>query len=259
MLSAFSSSRRVLPHPQEVLRKGKNLPIPRKCYRQVIDLMRPCLVFGVPFTSLRVTENMTLRSQHRRRRLICPVILALLCAAACSRPADVPTGGTLQDDAAPFRPDSHGDGDDSATPPIAPPEKGLPFRDSQTLPPGTLLTVRLKGAITTGTATSQNSFQAVVDEPVVVEGNTLIPRGTAVVGRIESSRISKVKPNQAYVRLALESVQMGGLEVPVQTASLFTRETPQSDESIRMEKGRRLTFRLMEPVVLNTQSANVGR
>jgi len=199
---------------------------------------------------------MSLSSECRRRRLIYPVILALLCAAACSRPADVPTAGTIQDNPAPFRPDS---GDDSAAPAIAPPEKGLPFRDSQTLPPGTLLTVRLKGAITTGTTISPNSFQAVVDEPVVVEGNTLIPRGTAAVGRIESSRISKVKPNQAYVRLALQSVHIGGLDVSVQTASLFTRETPQRDESIRMEKGRRLTFRLMEPVVVNTQSAQAGR
>jgi hypothetical protein len=199
-----------------------------------------------------------LRSQYRRR-LICPVIVALLCAAACSRPADLPTAGSLQDNPAPFRPDSHGEGDDSAAPSIAPPEKGLPFRDSETIPPGTLLTVRLKGAITTGTTISENSFQAVVDEPVVTDGNILIPRGTAVVGRIESSRISKVKPNQAYVRLALESVHIGGLEVPVQTASLYARETPQSDDSIRMEKGRRLTFRLMEPLVVNTQSAKVGR
>lgn len=200
-----------------------------------------------------------LSSEYWRRRLICPVILVLLCSAACSRPADLPTEGTIQDNSAPFRPDSHGDGDESAGQPVGPPEQGLPFRDSQSLPAGTLLTVRLKGAITTGTTISENSFQAIVDEPVIIEGNTLIPRGTTVVGRVESSRISTLRPNRAYVRLALESMHIGGMEVPVQTASLFTRETPQRDESIRMEKGRRLTFRLMEPVVLNTQSAKVGR
>lgn len=197
---------------------------------------------------------------RRRRFLIWPLVVAMLCAAACSRPTGIPAEGTVQDNPAPFRPDSHTDTDDaSAAPPTGPQEKGLPFRESQDLPAGTLLTVRLDGAITAGTSMTQNSFEAVVDEPVVLEGNTLIPRGTTVVGRIEAARISSVKPNRAYVRLSLQSVHIGGLDVPVQTASLFTRQIPESDDLIRVEKGHRLTFRLTEPIFLNSQRAKVGR
>ena len=86
-------------------------------------------------------------------------------------------------------------------------------------------------------------------EPVVVEGNTLIPSGTSVAGRVEAARSSKLKPNRGYVRLALKTVQLGGLSVPLQTASLFAREATFGDDpasNIHLEKGRRLTFRLTE-------------
>lgn len=191
-----------------------------------------------------------------RRVLISPLIVVLLCLAACSRPAGGPAEGALQDTAAPFRTADPGDTSGEY---VSPPEKGLPFRDSQSLPAGTLLTVRLSSAITAGTSISANSFEGVVDEPVVIDGNTLIPRGATVIGRVQSARISSVKPNRAFVRLALQSVHIGDLDIPIQTASLFTRETPQSDELIRVENGRRLTFRLSDSLSLNVQRAKAGR
>lgn len=193
----------------------------------------------------------------RHGRLIWPVILALLSAAACSRPTGVPTPRSAQQSPTPFHAES--DEAEAGAPPAGPQQTGLPFHDSETIPAGTLLTVRLKGAVTAGTSITANSFVAVVDEAVMVDGNTLIPRGTIAAGRIESARISAVKPNRAYVRLALQSVHIAGVDVPLQTASLFTRQNPQSDDLIRLEDGRRLTFRLTESVPLATQRAQVGR
>jgi len=204
---------------------------------------------------------------RRRRSVIWPMVLASLCAllgeVGCSRPTGVPTADTTPADQAPFN--DHGSGaagpsavEPSAAQPGGSSQTGLPFHDSQSLPAGTMLTIRLKGPVTVGDSAAEASFEAVIDEPVVIEGNTLIPRGTAASGRIESARISKVKPNRGYVRLALESVQIGGLDVPVQTASLFARQTPQNDAVIRLEKGRRLTFRLTEPLYVSTQRAQAG-
>jgi len=199
-------------------------------------------------------------SQFRTRRgLTWLVMLALLSAVACSRPSGVPAAGTPQDNAAPFRPDNPRDSEEPSTAPGSGFSAGnLPFHDSQSLPAGTLLTVRLKGELTAGTSISRTGFEAIVDQPVVVDGNTLLPRGTTASGRIEAVRISTVKPNRAYVRLALESVHVGGVDVPVQTASLFARQSSQSEDLIRLEKGRRLTFRLTEPLVLSTQRAQMG-
>lgn len=133
-----------------------------------------------------------------------------------------------------------------------------PFHDSQNLPAGTLLTVRLKNPVAATNSVTEASFEATVEEPVVVEGNTLIPRGSVAAGRVESAHSSQLKPNRGYVRLALASVRVGDVDVPMQTASLFARQSPGVDDSsplTGLEKGRRLTFRVTEPVYITNQRA----
>jgi hypothetical protein len=141
------------------------------------------------------------------------------------------------------------------------PEAGLPFHDSQNLPAGTLLTVRLKHPISAQNPAANGTFEALVDEAVVIEGNRLVPRGAVVEGRVESARASDVRRNGGYVRLALDSLHLAGGSLPIRTSSLFVRgnagsnplpqgEIPSGAPSasvVRIEKGRRLTFRLTEP------------
>jgi hypothetical protein len=107
-----------------------------------------------------------------------------------------------------------------------------------------------------------DAFEAVVDQPVVIEGNKLIPLGARVSGRVESARASDLTRNRGYVRLVLDSIHVSGLDVQVKTSSLFVRgkagqtqtlrsEVSQGEASttvMRLEKGRRLIFRLTEPV-----------
>jgi type IV secretory pathway VirB10-like protein len=151
-------------------------------------------------------------------------------------------------------------------------ETGLPFHDPANLPAGTLLTVRLKTPISAENPGANGTFEAVVDAPVVIEGNRLVPRGATVAGRVESARVSKVKRNRGYVRLVLDSIHFDGVRLPIQTSSLFVRgsagdaqvgETTQGEASaavIRLEKGRRLTFRLTEPAyVAASQRTRVDR
>jgi hypothetical protein len=189
-------------------------------------------------------------------------MLPLVFAVSCSRQIDVPTEEPSQADQTPFREKGTGESGSDAIGSVAglshADGNGLPFRNSQYVPAGTLLTVRLKSSITAGNSATRKLFQAVIEEPVVIEGNTMIPQGAIVAGRIESSRISKVKPDRGYVRLALESVHVGGLDVPVQTASLFAPQAPQDQETLRLEKDRRLTFRLTQSVSLNGQRAQLN-
>jgi hypothetical protein len=127
---------------------------------------------------------------------------------------------------------------------------GNDFRGTfQELPAGTLLTVRLKRSVYASTSPSEGSFEAVVEQPVVMDGNIIIPKGANVAGRVESAQTSRIKPNRGYVRLALQSVDIGDRQVALQTASLFAREAPLGNQPIsviHLEQGRRLTFRLAE-------------
>jgi len=202
--------------------------------------------------------------------LLLMVLPALLWTAGCARPS-----GPQSDDAA-LHSDQHPvpfhepgatarPGDSPATQENGrSSESGLPFHESQNLPAGTLLTVRLKTPVAAANPGANGTFEGVVDEPVVIEGNKLVPRGAMVAGRVESARVSNVKRDHGYVRLVLDSIHMGGVSLPIQTSSLFVRgnagdaqavgaegtpgETPKKVSTIviRLEKGRRLTFRLTE-------------
>jgi hypothetical protein len=200
--------------------------------------------------------------------------LALLWAVGCARP-DGPPSDSSATHADPHQvPFEAGDGSLprpgglSAAKDTDPSSgTGLPFHDSQNLPAGTLLTVRLKNPISADHPGPNATFDAVVDEPVVIAGNRLIPRGVTVAGRVESAGTSNVRHNRGYVRLALDSIQFTDAKLPIQTSSLFVRGNAgdpvprsgvlpigdpgsQAPAAIRLEKGRRLTFRLTEPAYL---------
>jgi hypothetical protein len=138
-------------------------------------------------------------------------------------------------------------------------EGALPFNDSQAVPAGTLLSVRLKASIS-----SANSalFEGTVEEPILVRGKTLIANGTPVMGHVQFVSSPRLKPDRNYVRLVLSSIRLSGSDVPIQTASLFTRHHNPSDPSdpvIFLEKGHHLTFRLTQAVYPGTQTAQNTR
>jgi len=203
--------------------------------------------------------NMCRMSEFGRSRAwIGPLLGVVLLSLACSRRSpDLPTEGAAQPGQTPF--DTHASSDtdsEQSNSSSGVSDTNPPFQ-SEFLPSGTLLTISLKAPVVAVNG-SKDSFEGTVDEPVSIDGNVLIPRGATVSGRIESARISKVRPDRGYVRLALDAVEIDSSSLRVQTASLFARQLPQSDTppgTIRLEKGRRLTFRVTEPIFFHAQSA----
>src|SRR5260370_38402175 len=72
---------------------------------------------------------------------------------------------------------------------------------SPSLPAGTLLTVRLQKSLSSLGVRAGEIFSAVVDKPIVIDGNTLGARGTGGSGRVESDQTSPPPPNSASLRL----------------------------------------------------------
>jgi hypothetical protein len=148
---------------------------------------------------------------------------------------------------------------------------GPPFRAEshpRILPSGTLLTVELEESLSTAKARPGDAFKASIAAPLTIEGDTLIERGTAVIGRVESAQLqgdrAGLVPGSGYFRLTLNEITVQGRQLALQTSSLFARGTSQpakdsyprspSDadlDSVQVQKGRRLTFRLKTPVTLN--------
>jgi len=211
------------------------------------------------------------RLRRPRGGTVLPLLLSL-CWVACSRPGSNQGASDAGQHQVPFREGGESETADlsptSSSPPAEQsegPGTGVPFRYPQSLPAGTLLTVRLKDPISSNGAAAGGAFAAIVDEPVVIEGETVVPRGASVAGRVESARPSTMNRNQGYLRLSLDKVDIAGRGLPIRTSSLFARGTarePQPDDAsvvVVLEQGRRLTFRLTEPLDVVSKAAIPSR
>lgn len=201
-------------------------------------------------------------AQFGKLPLLAAALLVALWGAGCSRPVSMRSGdesARSETSAVPFtniaeRPDSQSANQQTA----------IPIGASQSLPVGTMLTVRLNDPVWTDAPNASGTFEATVDEAVTLDGITFVSRGANVSGRVESAGASAIKSNRNYVRLTLDSISLAGRDVPIQTSSLFARGQASISASgepgdplavIHLDKGRRLTFRLTEPVYVASQKA----
>ena len=212
---------------------------------------------------------MFLMRKFRRWPGLALLVLCLISAAGCSRRVALNGSPAAHDSDTrdlPFHSDAEAVSPDAARPGVPNPHEaiskgGVPFNspDPGLLPPGTLLTVRLEGSLTGSRATIGKPFHGRVEEPVVVDGRTVIPRDAEVKGRVESARLPKPDGHGGYLRLTLDSIHVDDKEVPLVTSSLFARgvlvdaddsgtaarPSPDRKSAIRLKKGRPLTFRLI--------------
>ncbi len=105
------------------------------------------------------------------------------------------------------------------------------------VPAGTSVAVRLQSAVSSSSARSGDSFDAVLDEPLVVNGQTIAGRGTPVTGRVVAARASGHLKTPAYLRITLASIHINGRAVPVQASSVFLQGQSHNKRNLTMIGG----------------------
>jgi hypothetical protein len=131
------------------------------------------------------------------------------------------------------------------------------------IPAGTEVTVRLQSALSSANSRAGDSFQAVLVEPMVVGDKMVVPPGAVVTGSVVGGKTSGGSNDPGYLRVTLASIAMNGKPVPLETSSIFAkggsreRHGASTEPSInhgqgdvRFSTGRRLTFRLVQPLHL---------
>ena len=147
---------------------------------------------------------------------IIPVLLALALAVGCSK---VPSASADNSDSGAGNSSSN-DGSSSASDSSSAMASGYLAPARLVIPAGTPLTVRLQSEVSSASAQSGDTFDAVVDEPVVVKGETMIPRGANVTGRVVAANKGGRLHKPAYLRITLASVHMHGKNLQVDTSSI---------------------------------------
>ncbi len=155
---------------------------------------------------------------------------------------------------------------------------------SEGIPAGTQISIRLGAALSSADAQAGDSFDAVLDESVIIAGKTFVLRGTPVTGRVVDTKVG-ARHDPGYLRITLASVALNGRSIPLQTSSIFTKggwyeklkaatNASQADGKgtgpeavaqsaagtgpsytaipgdVRFSTGQRFTFRLIQPLHL---------
>jgi hypothetical protein len=103
-----------------------------------------------------------------------------------------------------------------AATPAAAPKPAAP--KMATVPAGTGVNVRLTEGIDVDSSRAGMTFKAVVDDPVIVDGSTLIPRGaSAILEAIHVEQSGKMKGSDK-VTLKLNAIGFGGFVYPVSSS-----------------------------------------
>src|SRR5437660_8839401 len=139
----------------------------------------------------------------------------LLLSASCSKPnSNQPSDNTAQN---PDNTAAQPAADNSQQPA---PQARVPV--TITVPAGKVLTVRLADELGSKISQAGQSFGGTLAKPVEVNGETVIPAGARVQGEVVDAKPLGRFAGGAQLQLKLDSVRVGGQEMPIQTA-MFTQ------------------------------------
>ena len=122
-------------------------------------------------------------------------------------------------------------------------DSGVPFSQTKaaatdvTIPAGSTLEVRMQSALSSANAFSGQRFDAVLDQPVTVDGKTVIPSGADVTGRVVAARHSGRLHDPGYLRITLASINLSGKPVELETSSLFFEGSSHKTRNVAMIGG----------------------
>ncbi len=144
----------------------------------------------------------------------------LLAGAGCSKQMATPASAALKGSdqagaAAPFA------SKDSNKTEHAKSESGSLVPQEVVIPSGTALTVRLQNAVSSATSHPGDQFEATLDQPIVIDGQTVAAEGTHVTGRVVAARHSGRLTHPGYLRIALSSVNVNGKSIAIQSSSVM--------------------------------------
>ncbi len=143
----------------------------------------------------------------------------------------------------------------SKTTGISPSHSLIPY--STKLPEGTPIPVRLQGTISSQSSHTGDSFSAIIDQPIDIDGQSVVPAGTSASGRVLEAKAAQGAQEPGYLRIVLVSLTVDGHAIPIETSSIFAKGGPRDErssatnpnggsEDVVFANDRHLNFRLAQ-------------
>ena len=111
--------------------------------------------------------------------------------------------------------------------------KPAPPRRTVSVPAGTAINVRLTQAIDVDAADAGMTFRAVVDDPIMLDGNVVIPRGAAAILQAAKVQQSGTIKGSDKISLKLNAINFGGMVYEVAAAYTEVKGGGEGKQSAR--------------------------
>ncbi len=106
------------------------------------------------------------------------------------------------------------------------------------LPAGTRVEVRLSQALSSAENKAGDAFDATLDKEIVVDGKTVIPRDTDVIGKVASAIGSGRVKGRAKMSINLTEIRIAGKTYPIRTNILtFVAQGTQKQDAVKVGAG----------------------
>ncbi len=126
------------------------------------------------------------------------------------------------------------------------------------VPAGTSLVVRMIDPVDSEVNHLGDTFKASIDEPVVVNGNTVIPRGADVVVKLVQDKQSGKIAGRTELTLDLVSVKVNGKDVDVNTQDVTTASKSRTERSAAVIGGTAALGAIIGAIAGGGKGAAVG-
>jgi hypothetical protein len=103
------------------------------------------------------------------------------------------------------------------------PSPSSPVVEPVIIPAGASITVRLQQSLSSKSAVPGQHFEAVIDEPVVIDDRTILPAGALVSGHVVAVHRSGRLHHPGEIALTLDTVTVGDRQVPIATSNVLAR------------------------------------
>jgi hypothetical protein len=121
----------------------------------------------------------------------------------------------------------------SAPKPAAPPQPRIVV-----VPGGTELSIRLQDPLDSGVNKTGDAFQAILDKDLVIDGQTIAPRGSAIVGKVVNAASAGRVEGRAAMSLTLTDMKVASASYPIRTNTLaFEAESTTKKDATKVGIG----------------------
>jgi hypothetical protein len=123
---------------------------------------------------------------------------------------------------------------------------------------GTNFVIRLIDSVDSQTASQGQSFAASIDQPVVVNGKTVIPRGANAVMRLVDTTPSGTFTGRTELALALISVKVNDRYVPINTQTVTRVSDARGQQTAKVVGGTAAVGAIIGAIAGGGKGAAIG-